>query len=191
MKSFKPNPNYSIEVFDDILSTSQINQIYTFLSNSCYSYTNYDNTSSIYPKLYNNFVSNGECKQEWVNTFHSMMNSISNFIDPTFLTKCLSTLKMQVNVSNLVTVDEAHKDLPPEVSGYTILYYANEKWDLNYGGETLFYNNKEIISAVKIKPGRFVLFDSRLTHSARPPQRHCPYNRYTIATKFRTDLLVP
>ena len=93
---------------------------------------------------------------------------------------------MQVNVSNPFTFDNFHKDLDlPDRKGYTILYYANKKWDTNYGGETLFYDeNLEIIAAVKPKPGRFVVFDSKIFHSARPPQSGCPYNRYTIAIKY-------
>lgn len=191
MKSFKPNPNYSIEVFDDILSPSQIEDIDTALKLSYYTYQNYDAKINSFPKLFNTFVKNGKCNREWESIFKIMMNSISNILNPNLLTQCLPTLKMQTNLSNLSTVDCIHQDLYEPLEGYTILYYANKEWDVDYGGETLFYNEltQEIICAVKPSPGRFVIFDSKLFHSARPPQKNCSHNRYTIAIKFRTDHL--
>ncbi len=69
---------------------------------------------------------------------------------------------------------------------FTVLYYANFEWDHNWSGETVFYNQAmdEIIRAVYPKPGRIVVFDSRIPHVAREPNRICPVVRYTIAMKL-------
>lgn len=194
MDSFKPNPLYPIEVFDNILSNDNINQIYNFLANSYYTITNsdrgHDSIDTPFLKLSNRFFYQGKPHSNWGGISQIMLDSISTFFDPILLTNCLPSLNMQVNVSDPSTVDKSHEDFSNGLKGYTILYFANKKWDIDYGGETLFYNNdKEIISAIKPNPGRFVIFDGNLLHSARPPQRHCSYNRYTIAVKFRTDLL--
>lgn len=51
----------------------------------------------------------------------------------------------------------------------TLLYYGNGKWDKNWGGETLFCNNKgEIEIAVEFKPNRIVLFDNHIEHKPAP-----------------------
>lgn len=49
--------------------------------------------------------------------------------------------------------------------GKTLLYYINDDWNENSGGETLFKNfyNDDII-AVGFKPGRVVIFDATIEH---------------------------
>lgn len=47
----------------------------------------------------------------------------------------------------------------------TILYYVNDNWNRDWGGETLFANAQgECEVAVEYKPGRVVIFDSDIEH---------------------------
>jgi hypothetical protein len=49
----------------------------------------------------------------------------------------------------------------------TFLYYANCEWNKNWGGETLFCNNKgELEIAVEFKPNRVVVFDNHIEHKS-------------------------
>lgn len=66
----------------------------------------------------------------------------------------------------------------------TVLYYANPAWDVDWGGETVFYEETEIMRAVIPRPGRVVVFSASLEHSARPPTSLLEHYRYTIAMKF-------
>jgi hypothetical protein len=53
--------------------------------------------------------------------------------------------------------------------GKTFLYYANCEWNKNWGGETLFCNNKgELEIAVEFKPNRIVVFDNYIEHKSAP-----------------------
>jgi hypothetical protein len=64
--------------------------------------------------------------------------------------------------------------------GFTCLYYLNDTWDINDGGETHFYDNAEIIAIPPI-PNRIVCFDSTVLHKATPfKSKH----RFTIAMKY-------
>ena len=189
MNSFKPNPNYNIEVFDQILSYDKITEIDLFVKKLPYFPINFDNgpfDGSNKPKLVKYFFHQDMSLEDENKLF---VNKFLNLI-PLIFKKNLdfSFFKsMQVNLSDFSTVDLIHVDGAKfaNKTSYTILYYSNIKWDINYGGETLFYdpNNLEIISAIQPKPGRFVVFDSTLPHSARPIQSNCPYLRYTIAVK--------
>ena len=79
-----------------------------------------------------------------------------------------------------------HCDAPSWVDNQcTMIVYFNQKWHPNYGGETIFYDDKlDIVHAVVSKPGRVVIFDGRIPHSARPPTPYFLWNRYMMAFKF-------
>ena len=79
-----------------------------------------------------------------------------------------------------------HCDAPSWVDNQcTMIVYFNQKWHPNYGGETIFYDDKlDIVHAVVPKPGRVVIFDGRIPHSARPPTPYFLWNRYMMAFKF-------
>jgi hypothetical protein len=92
-----------------------------------------------------------------------------------------------VNYSNPCTVDVVHTDCHTSQQNiYTIIHYANYAWDVNWHGETLFYNDEcsEVIYSSLIKPGRVILFDSLIPHSATPPSSLAGNARYTIASKL-------
>jgi hypothetical protein len=75
-----------------------------------------------------------------------------------------------------------------DVEGWiTGLVYVHPEWRAEWEGETLFYDDarEEIIRAVVPKPGRVVLFDARIPHTARPPGRWCSRMRTSIAFKLR------
>lgn len=62
----------------------------------------------------------------------------------------------------------------------TMLYYVNNKWDKDWGGETLFCNSQgEVEIAVEFRPNRVVVFDNNLMHKPAPislssyPYRYC------------------
>jgi hypothetical protein len=95
--------------------------------------------------------------------------------------------RLHVNFATLETVDKVHTDsTSSDEHHYTILQYANHLWKMEWHGETLFYDDDgtEIEYGVTVKPGRVIMFDSRIPHSAIAPSRVATYPRYTIATKI-------
>lgn len=67
----------------------------------------------------------------------------------------------------------------------TVMFYTNNEWYRDWGGETIFYDlDDNIIKAVQPKPGRVVSFDGRIPHSARPPVTSAYTPRYITVMKF-------
>jgi hypothetical protein len=79
-----------------------------------------------------------------------------------------------------------HTDCLPDQRDLTALWYICGQWDVEWGGETLFFDDAdEIAAAVRPAPGRLVVFDGRIRHVGRPPNRICYYPRYTFALKLQ------
>lgn len=78
-----------------------------------------------------------------------------------------------------------HTDALPGERGLTALWYVTPEWNVEWGGETLFYNSRQDAEAVVTpKPGRLVVFDGSILHVGRPPNRICYAPRYTLAFKL-------
>ncbi len=79
-----------------------------------------------------------------------------------------------------------HVDAPPAARELTALWYLCDRWDREWGGETLFYDAAgDARFAVSPKPGRLLMFDGAIRHAGKPPNRNCPIGRYTFAIKLR------
>jgi len=70
---------------------------------------------------------------------------------------------------------------------FTVMFYLNNKWDIEYGGETLFLNEKreDIDHAVLPKPGRGILFDGFIYHGPRSLDKNCPHLRMVLTFKHQ------
>ena len=78
-----------------------------------------------------------------------------------------------------------HRDNRPNEAGTTVLMFCNEHWATCWGGELVFYDHakEDVIMSVLPKPGRIVIFDGHIPHSARSPSALCDQLRMTIAFK--------
>lgn len=65
--------------------------------------------------------------------------------------------------------------------GYTLLYYTNENWQLNDGGETQFLIDDSLHGVLPI-PNRMVIFDASILHRATSFR---DTHRFTIAIKYQ------
>ena len=68
----------------------------------------------------------------------------------------------------------------------TLLYYMNREWKHEWGGETILLddNSDEIEYITPFIPGRIIIFDSTIPHSARQQSFSAPMYRFTLAIKF-------
>lgn len=79
-----------------------------------------------------------------------------------------------------------HVDAVQGATELTALWFLCERWDTEWGGETLFYaDSGDARIAVSPRPGRLLLFDGAIRHAGKPPNRNCPVARYTFAIKLR------
>jgi SM-20-related protein len=89
------------------------------------------------------------------------------------------------NVASYGDMLFTHTDCLPDQHDLTALWYLCDRWDLEWGGETMFYDEAdEVACAVTPRPGRLVVFDGAIKHVGRPPNRICYAPRYTFAIKF-------
>ena len=78
-----------------------------------------------------------------------------------------------------------HTDALPGARELTALWFVCERWDPDWGGETLFFDDgDDARHVVSPRPGRLVLFDGAIRHAGRPPNRNCYVPRYTLAIKL-------
>ena len=78
-----------------------------------------------------------------------------------------------------------HTDCLPDADELTVLVYLCPEWNIEWGGETLFYNElDDCVFASTPKPGRTVIFHGAIKHVGRPPNRVCYSPRYTLAFKL-------
>lgn len=165
-----------IWVIDDLLDNSQHDYMLSYCIDSLYS----PKHSSDYRLPYRD--------QRLVSRLTSQQ------VQDLFLTEVLQEVCKAINEPpieileayiNIYTPDStclAHIDSPSK--GLTFLYYPNTLWDINWGGETIFFdNNKEAVFTSIYKPNRLVVFDPRIMHLAKTPSILSESFRYTIAYK--------
>ncbi|WP_433886334.1 2OG-Fe(II) oxygenase [Pseudomonas vranovensis] len=78
-----------------------------------------------------------------------------------------------------------HRDNKASEKGLTVVMFCNEHWATSWGGELVFYDHQKenVIKAVLPKPGRIVIFNGHVPHSARSPSVNCDRLRMTLAFK--------
>jgi len=94
--------------------------------------------------------------------------------------------RVYTNFSSFGDTLLTHVDALPDARELTALWFLSERWDTEWGGETLFYDaSGDAQIAVSPKPGRLLLFDGAIRHAGKPPNRNCHVARYTFAIKLR------
>jgi hypothetical protein len=80
----------------------------------------------------------------------------------------------------------------------TSIFYLNDKWDIDWGGETVLYenlshDNNDIIKSVLPKYGRVFVFQSDKYHASRPISRICQELRsvFVIKTMDKNTVALP
>ena len=91
-----------------------------------------------------------------------------------------------VNASTYLTDYRFHVDKTAVDNGLTQMYYANEIWDDNWGGETIFKNNNnEVEIAISYKPNRIVIFNSHISHKPTNLSVTADMYRFILVTQFQ------
>ena len=94
--------------------------------------------------------------------------------------------RVYTNYSSFGDTLLTHVDAVAGSRELTALWYLCERWDTEWGGETLIYSESgDAEIAVSPRPARLLLFDGAIRHAGKPPNRNCPVARYTFAIKLR------
>lgn len=105
-----------------------------------------------------------------------------------------SIIKMvRINLSTNSEHNEPHCDhfttTDKPMVGITLIYYANLVWDISWGGQTLFLNEKldEAVYCSLFKPGRVILFDNTIPHMILAPTTYAKEHRFSFVMQFEND----
>lgn len=90
----------------------------------------------------------------------------------------------RVNLATLNDKNRFHTDTTS--AGLTLLYYPNFRWELEWGGYTLFSDDSmaEIEHCVAYKPGRVIIFDGTIPHCIGAPTIIAPSYRFSFAIQY-------
>jgi hypothetical protein len=159
--------NKEIHIFDNIFSPAerlhhiQISQDsdYRLGSNSNHLFRNQSDTFFL-SLLYND----GEDLDGMFDCFGFLKSN--NIFNVTKILKNYNLKRSWIIVSSPLTKYYWHVDVSElGINSRTVLYHVNDRWDDEWGGETMFANdNGECEYCVEYKPGRIVVFDGSLSH---------------------------
>lgn len=182
MKNYKilTKSGKQIHVFDDVLSYSDRSRIFENVETSFYRFVNSDPHHSDVRNAVNKPICGlSQIDERNLRIFELLPDEINSLLHG------FNRLRSYVNAANIGTANLDHTD--DYYENLTLLYYVNPHWDYTWGGETFFYNEdlSEIEFASIFKPGRIIVFDGRIPHTATSPNIRAGHNmRFTFAAKY-------
>jgi Rps23 Pro-64 3,4-dihydroxylase Tpa1-like proline 4-hydroxylase len=116
------------------------------------------------------------------------LNNSTNFISIVRKHGCEDmSVKAWVNATTHLTDYNFHID-EDKLNSKTLLYYTNDTWSQEWGGETIFKNsNNEVEIAVSCKPNRVVLFDSAISHKPTNLSIKSDLYRFIFVMQFKPN----
>ena len=115
------------------------------------------------------------------------LRGLRQLVERLFPGEQLSDQRAYVNCSVYGDSYYAHRDCGAQEQHITALYYANLEWSLDWGGETIYYNDSEDAELVILpRPGRVVVARGAVLHRGCVPTRTCHEERYTLAYKLNS-----
>ena len=162
-------------IFDNLFDQSALEFINQYCLNSVYKPEHSSNNMNY--EIDSRFVSMISASELQHSTILPVIRSISNYIN-----KDLYIGNQYINHYTLNTSVSEHCD-GSEPGQYTILVFPNKYWESTWGGEIAFYDTGSVHKLINFKPGRVILFDSRISHKVMPLTRNARRDRYSIAIK--------
>jgi len=180
MKEIKTSSGKSISIYDDLFTMAQRQEFYNYAKNCNFRLNATDNPTIEYQSDIS-LLSNLNTSD--INQFGFFRCINDDNLDKIFseyiLESCL------INLSTPADIYHIHSDVHLK-KGITLIYYINMNWNIEWAGETLFFDDSgsEIEYISPYKPGRLVLFDGQIPHMIRPATFKSNLHRMTLACKF-------
>lgn len=165
-----------VKVIDGALNYGYIVPVYEFVLGLPYSM----NSSSSNPYFKRNNKPVSQLTKEQINSL-----DLSLFIEQEIKAreKGLVLERCYANVYESHTPTIIHADHFQQ-EAVTIIYMATPYWDMNWGGELIFYESNEAKDAVSFVPGRIVIFPAYIQHKVAAVSPIAEMPRLTIAYKY-------
>lgn len=172
-----------VTVVDSLLSDGELSELYSRLIRSDFQRTESDRDDTAEYKTWARNLPNQIAARMAV--YSRSVEAVSQFATSDEVTLHRAYCNATLFGDMLFSHDDCGVDVP---GYYTALWFVCEEWDKDWGGETVFFNNEDDAEfAVSPRPGRLALFDGRIRHCGRAPNRICYATRLTLAFKFYTE----
>lgn len=96
----------------------------------------------------------------------------------------MTLVRCYANAHTFGTEGYPHRD-SPEADDRTIVCYMNPVWKLEWAGETVLFEDGEIVRAVMPKWRRILCFPGAVLHAGRGVSRICPAIRTVLVFKAK------
>lgn len=165
----------TIEIFKDALSYRERQIIYGFVTRSNFRIYEYDHMFTKYKNQTSSPYSQQDIENLGILSIPSVKKILQSY-DFTEVTQC------RVNAATNSEYDTPHFDN----CRYTMLYYANIKWQLEWGGQTLFLNESlnKVEHCSLVEPGKIIVFDGSIPHMIVPPTSYAEDFRLVFVLQF-------
>ncbi len=182
-QEIKVSKDKSIHVYDGIFNYSEISGIYNALTRGTYMLDN-ANRGDVQELQDRKLVY--RITPELLDKLHFFDGALDPILEERVPNETYEHFKSYVNLGLYTDNHEVHADHYYDRAGKTLLYYVNETWNKDWGGETAFFddNAENIIFTSQLIPGRVIIFDSNIPHAAKPQSIDGPAYRFTMAMKF-------
>jgi SM-20-related protein len=172
--------NREILVFDDLLSKRDHKLLAKSLDTLPYRRTQSDtNVSTITYQYYVAHLALEAAKNQ------HLVREVVRVAESSFPNDKLILREVYINRNTYGDMSFPHRDCTPREDDVTAVYFAHERWDNDWGGETIFFDDTlEALACISARPRRLVLFRGAVFHKIGIPTRQCTESRFSVALKL-------
>ena len=169
-----------VMIFDDLVNAAEIALLSETLKAGHFSKTEFARQETM---QYRHWVCEiGTDQAENLSLYQASRSILYKFFEPGEYRCFRAYCNMASYGDMLMTHCDSKRDGPLVV---TALWFVCGRWDQEWGGETLFFDDQgDAVFVASPRPGRVVVFDGSITHVGRAPNRICFEPRFTLALKF-------
>jgi SM-20-related protein len=174
-----------IKIYDDVIEDYLLHNIlevinvmgfnYGWKSNKGLSYSHWNLPFSTGGKPSSN---RDDVREELPNVVRELWDRIQ----PVILEETPVLIRAYCNAYTYGTDGYAHTDSKFE-NDVTAIIYLNQSWNIDWAGETVFFEDGEIIKSVIPKWNRAIIFPSNMKHAGRGVSRFCTDVRKVLVFK--------
>lgn len=161
-----------IELYQDVLTWEEHVHVYNILTTGSWIFGRFSkDLTDGYTFWYADLNDNKFFTEDFVNKIRQRTN------------KNLKLKNVYANGQTYGLPGKLHKDTDDE-NCWTFLYYANLKWEYDWGGATVWVMEDDCQQSAVPIPNAGILFKSTILHCGNEPTRFCKDLRITIAFNF-------
>ena len=177
--SHKHSSGKIIDIYDNVFSFAEMDRFQEYINNANFRIDGADNEAiPLEMQTYSKFTHDDCNAMEFYQTnAYKKLNDKYEFYN-------MNCKQIRVNLTTPAEKNRLHVDAL--TGGLTLMYYANKKWELDWGGHTLFMN--DVMGDAEFtcicKPNRLIVFDGTIPHMIMTPSNLCPTYRTTFVIQY-------